>query len=554
MAKKRVLVVSEAHYLHSGFGTYGKEVLTRLAKTNKYELAEFASYGKYSAVNNLDWAFYANMPEDDEKAEGYDPGSASQFGAWRFDRVCLDFKPDIVLCYRDPWMDMFIKSTPVRPYFHWVWMPTVDSEPQKQEWVHGFAETDAILVYSEFGQRVLEKQATKDLNIIGCASPGINPNVYKPVLNKKAHKKSMGLFEDCFIVGTVMRNQKRKLFIELMKSFRIFLDNAPEEIANKTYLYLHTSYPEKNGWDIADGIISTNLSGKVLMTYRCRNCGRFDVGFFEGPITKCKHCGQFSSQCPNVTFGLEIPELVQIYNLFDLYVQYAICEGFGMPQVEAAACGVPIAATNYSAMEDVLKWLKGYKINIGVMARELETNAERAYPDNNHLAKIIEKHLSLPEDQRIKKAVQTRKATKKRYTWDKCAKVWENYIDTYSLTVPPGTATDNANLQYDTSESDWVVKPYIDFDKISTPSDPSTEEGRLYLKEINTANNALAVKLQKAGNIVEVELTSPGCVCECGSTDGAKDPLYDFARGKMVVELYCGHSYEMDIPNLRRIQ
>ena len=432
MAKKRVLVVSEAHYLHSGFGTYGKEVLTRLAKTNKYELAEFASYGKYSAVNNLDWAFYANMPEDDEKAEGYDPGSASQFGAWRFDRVCLDFKPDIVLCYRDPWMDMFIKSTPVRPYFHWVWMPTVDSEPQKQEWVHGFAETDAILVYSEFGQRVLEKQATKDLNIIGCASPGINPNVYKPVLNKKAHKKSMGLFEDCFIVGTVMRNQKRKLFIELMKSFRIFLDNAPEEIANKTYLYLHTSYPEKNGWDIADGIISTNLSGKVLMTYRCRNCGRFDVGFFEGPITKCKHCGQFSSQCPNVTFGLEIPELVQIYNLFDLYVQYAICEGFGMPQVEAAACGVPIAATNYSAMEDVLKWLKGYKINIGVMARELETNAERAYPDNNHLAKIIEKHLSLPEDQRIKKAVQTRKATKKRYTWDKCAKVWENYIDTYT--------------------------------------------------------------------------------------------------------------------------
>ena len=130
----------------------------------------------------------------------------------------------------------------------------------------------------------------------------------------------------------------------------------------------------------------------------------------------------------------------------------------------------------------------------------------------------------------------------------------KTYIDTYSLTVPPGTATDNNNLQYDSASGDWVIKAYIDFDKIAAPSDPSTEEGRLYLKEINTANNALAVKLQKAGNIVEVELTSPGCVCECGSTDGAKDPLYDFTRGKMVVELYCGHSYEMDIPNLRRIQ
>ena len=431
MGKKRVLVVSEAHYLHSGFGTYGNELLKRLAKTDKYELAEFASYGKYSSVNNLDWLFYANMPEDDEKAEGYDPNGAAQFGAWRFDRVCLDFKPDIVLSYRDPWMDTFIKCAPVRPYFHWVWMPTVDSEPQKQEWVHTFAETDALFVYSEFGQRVLEKQATKNINIIGCASPGIDPNIYKPVLNKKAHKESFGLDPDCFLVGTVIRNQKRKLFKELMKSFRIFLDNAPKELANKTYLYLHTSYPEKNGWDIADGIISTNLSGKVLMTYRCRQCGSFDLGFFEGPITKCTKCGVFASQCPNVTFGLEIPDLVKIYNLFDLYVQYAICEGFGMPQVEAGACGVPVAATNYSAMEDTLHWLKGYKINVETMARELETNAERAYPDNNHLAKIIEKHLSLSEEKRIKKAINVRQATKKRYTWDRAAQAWMDYIDTY---------------------------------------------------------------------------------------------------------------------------
>jgi hypothetical protein len=113
---------------------------------------------------------------------------------------------------------------------------------------------------------------------------------------------------------------------------------------------------------------------------------------------------------------------------------------------------------------------------------------------------------------------------------------------------------DNNHFQYDGTSSKWVNKTYVDFAKIAAPSDPGTEEGRLYLKEINSSNNALAIKLQKAGSVVEVELTSPGCVCECGSTDGAKDPLYDFSRAKMVVELYCGHSYEMDIPNLRRIQ
>ena len=117
-----------------------------------------------------------------------------------------------------------------------------------------------------------------------------------------------------------------------------------------------------------------------------------------------------------------------------------------------------------------------------------------------------------------------------------------------------GSVADNNHFQYDSATSKWINKTFIDFDKISAPSDPGTEEGRMYLKEINATNNALAIKLQKAGSIVEVELTSPGCVCECGSTDGAKDPLYEFAKGKMIVELYCGHSYEMDIPNLRRIQ
>lgn len=139
------------------------------------------------------------------------------------------------------------------------------------------------------------------------------------------------------------------------------------------------------------------------------------------------------------------------------------------------------------------------------------------------------------------------------------AKAIKTYVDAQT-TIAGATdtsitsAADNNHLQYDSNTSKWVNRTFVDFAKISPPSDPSSEEGRLYLKEINTSNNALAVKLQKAGSVVEVELTSPGCVCECGSTDGAKDPTFDFAKGIMIVELYCGHSYEMDIPNLRRVR
>jgi len=118
-----------------------------------------------------------------------------------------------------------------------------------------------------------------------------------------------------------------------------------------------------------------------------------------------------------------------------------------------------------------------------------------------------------------------------------------------------GSIADNNHLQYDSVSSKWVNRTFLDFSVISTPTAPGTEEGRLYLKEINSNNNALAIKIQKAGSVVEVELTSPGCVCGvCGSEDGAKDPIFNFQTGIMIVELYCGHSYEIEMSNLRRIQ
>ena len=129
-----------------------------------------------------------------------------------------------------------------------------------------------------------------------------------------------------------------------------------------------------------------------------------------------------------------------------------------------------------------------------------------------------------------------------------------NTIDGMNDTTVASIA-DNNHFQYDSVSSTWVNRTFLDFSVITAPSSPATEEGRLYLKEINSQNNALAIKLQKAGNVVEVELTSPKATCGvCGSTDGAKDPTFNFQDSIMIVELYCGHSYQMDIPNLRRIQ
>ena len=87
---------------------------------------------------------------------------------------------------------------------------------------------------------------------------------------------------------------------------------------------------------------------------------------------------------------------------------------------------------------------------------------------------------------------------------------------------------------------------YLEFQQKAAAADPGAEYARMYLKQVDAENNAIAVKLQKGGAIQEVEITSPRAVCaECGRKDGAKDPLYDFERGVMVLDLWCGHSFEV---------
>ena len=92
---------------------------------------------------------------------------------------------------------------------------------------------------------------------------------------------------------------------------------------------------------------------------------------YNHPLTNCPKWGTKSFSMPNVSSGLKQEELNIIYNTFDLYVQYAICEGFGMPQVEAGSAGVPIASVDYSAMNDVVHKLNGYPIKVNQYFKEL---------------------------------------------------------------------------------------------------------------------------------------------------------------------------------------
>ena len=150
------------------------------------------------------------------------------------------------------------------------------------------------------------------------------------------------------------------------------------------------------GWDIPELLNQYEVANHVLFSYLCKQCGNVECSTFSGPQKCCSKCLSKSAAFPTVSQGVSEEQLSDIYNLFDLYVQYAICEGFGMPQIEAAACGIPIFSVNYSAMEDVVNKLEATPINVGSYFKELETEAIRVYPDENDFVSKMVDFINLP--------------------------------------------------------------------------------------------------------------------------------------------------------------
>jgi glycosyltransferase involved in cell wall biosynthesis len=196
------------------------------------------------------------------------------------------------------------------------WCP-VDHDPVTPMTVEWFKQGEAFpIAMSRFGQEQLTVAGIKQVQYV---PHGFDPNVFKPGDRREA-RKALGLPVDTFMVGMVAANlgiPSRKSFAQALRAFSIFHKKYPDST-----LYMHSILEDTQGENIPVMAESLGIRPYCADPYA-------------------------------LTLGLPHNSVCAVHNALDVLLNPATGEGFGVPLIEAQACGTPCITTDFSAMPEV---------------------------------------------------------------------------------------------------------------------------------------------------------------------------------------------------------
>ena len=208
------------------------------------------------------------------------------------------------------------------------WVP-VDHEPVPPAVLHYFRSTGAVpIAMSKFGVEQLEPWGLKPLYV----PHGVDTELMRP-MDRADVRRKMKLPEGAFVYGMVANNMgtapSRKAFPEVLEAFSKVCEKHDD-----VYLYLHaraSAAPE--GLDLPKLAVMFGIPEDRLM---------FTPEF-------------------ELHLGVEAERMPYVFNVMDVLVNPAYGEGFGIPIMEAQACGVPVIVNNFSAMTELCGsgWMTG---------------------------------------------------------------------------------------------------------------------------------------------------------------------------------------------------
>ncbi len=347
----RILWKSNAPHVGSGYGVQANSLLPRLAQHPSVE--EIGIFGYFGIAGGLcTLPVGVGIPGVTPKTMLHYPVAGDMWGndvVWDHAR---HFDAHVVITLLDAWV---LKPDYGHGGFLWVPYAPVDHDPIPPKVLARLQDAFHPIAYSEHGAREFARNGLDHHYI----PHGVETKIYRPFDKggKKAAKKWLGFDEDTFLIGTVAANKgwpARKGFAELFEAFAILHDKYPN-----ARLFLHSAMTDQQ----------TGMSLPSL----AKVCGINDYVRFSAPYLHL--------------LGFDAREMAHLYNAMDVFCLPSMGEGFGIPIVEAQACGVPVIVTDWTACAELCG--SGWKVPID---KKILTplDSYQAFADVGALAEAME--------------------------------------------------------------------------------------------------------------------------------------------------------------------
>jgi glycosyltransferase involved in cell wall biosynthesis len=135
-----------------------------------------------------------------------------------------------------------------------------------------------------------------------------------------------------------------------------------------------------------------------------------------------------------------LAELAELYAASDAFVLPFRAEGWGLPTMEAMACGLPVIVTDYSAPRDYINSENAYPIRVDRMADVFDGYffpsgaqlGQWAQPDLVHLRELM-RHVFAHREEAAAKGRIARREVCARWTWNHAAAIAHRRLDERSF-------------------------------------------------------------------------------------------------------------------------
>lgn len=320
-----VSVWSNSYDAPTGYGQQVKYLIDRLMRAG-ISTANLSNYGLEGTKGNIKTP-YGKVPH---YARGFDPYSNDVAPVDHKSWAAINpGKKDLFLSLYDVWVMNSPEYDTIQNIASWTPLDHDTMPANVKKWLEKPNVTPIAMAPN--GLRQME-----DNGIEGVYIPhSIETKTFKPSFEFKngQHVYDYMGSRDKFVVGMVAANKAsglvhRKAFSENILAFSIFHKKHPDSV-----LYIHTEPTgSRIGWNLAKLVEACGLP--------------MDSVAFPHPL--------------EYRYGIPREQLATLYSGMDVLLAPSYGEGFGVPTVEAQACGTPVIGSGWAATQDLVSddgWL-----------------------------------------------------------------------------------------------------------------------------------------------------------------------------------------------------